>query len=99
MGFFKTLKDMMTTENIDFKEKINQGAIAIDVRTTAEYKSGHAKGSINVPLDQIKARANEFANKEVVVVCKSGMRSAQAKQALQSHGVNCYNAGAWQNIA
>jgi len=98
MGFFKTLKDMISTEKVDFNEKIEQGAVAIDVRSAAEYNSGHAKGSINIPLETISSKANNYAGKEVIVVCRSGMRSAQAKQIFEKQGITCYNAGAWQNI-
>ena len=98
MGFFKTLKDMMTTEKVNFNEKIKQGAVAIDVRTPAEFSSGHAKCSINIPLDTLISKVNNYSGKEVVVVCKSGMRSAQAKQLFKKQGIICYNAGAWQNI-
>ena len=34
----------------DYKKLLNQGALIIDVRTESEYKSGHIKKSINVPL-------------------------------------------------
>lgn len=99
MGFFKTIKDMVTSEKVDFSEKINQGAVVIDVRTPAEFNSGHTKGSINIPLNSISSKVNNYSGKEVIVVCKSGMRSAQAKQLFEKQGISCYNAGAWQNIS
>ncbi len=99
MGFLKTLRDMITTEKIDFTEKIKQGAPIIDVRTSAEFNSGHSKGSINIPLNILSVKLNNFTNKEVIVVCKSGMRASQAKQLFDRQGIACHNAGAWQNIA
>lgn len=89
---------MIATEKVDFNEKIKQGAVAIDVRTSAEFNSGHAKGSINIPLDSISKKVSNYAGKEVVVVCRSGARSAQAKQIFENNGIACYNAGAWENI-
>ena len=37
---------------VNLGELIANGATIIDVRTRGEYSSGHAKGSVNVPLDQ-----------------------------------------------
>lgn len=99
MGFFKTIKDMVTSEKVDFSEKINQGAVVIDVRTPGEFSSAHAKGSVNIPLSNLSAKISNYTGKEVIVVCKSGMRSAQAKQLFEKQGISCYNAGAWQNVA
>jgi len=35
------------------KEWVARGAIVVDVRTPNEFRNGHAKGAINVPLDKI----------------------------------------------
>ena len=98
MGFFKIIKDMVTSEKVDYSEKIKQGAAIIDVRTAGEFNSGHAKGSLNIPLNNLSSKISNYTGKEVIVVCKSGMRSAQAKQLFERQGVSCYNAGAWQNL-
>ena len=37
----------------DYAALIRQGAIIVDVRTPGEYKSGHIKGSLNLPLDSL----------------------------------------------
>ena len=38
---------------VDIGELIRNGAIIVDVRSKGEYSSGHVKGSINIPLDQL----------------------------------------------
>jgi rhodanese-related sulfurtransferase len=63
------------------------GAQVIDVRTTGEYQLGHIPGSINVPVDEIGAKAASW-NKDgsYVVYCASGARSATAQETLKSMG-------------
>jgi phage shock protein E len=63
------------------------GAQVIDVRTTGEYQLGHIPGSINVPVDEIGAKAASW-NKDgsYVVYCASGARSATAQETMKSMG-------------
>ena len=56
----------------NYKELLNQGAIIIDVRTEPEYKSGHIKNSINVPLKDLTYRINERMERPknlVFIIC------------------------------
>ncbi|MCS6980905.1 MAG: rhodanese-like domain-containing protein [Flavobacteriales bacterium] len=78
-----------------------QKAFLVDVRTPAEFAAGSAPGAVNIPLDQVLSRIGEFRNKEkIVVFCRSGSRSARAKEILESHGItNVINGGSWQNVA
>lgn len=82
---------------VDYKALLNQGAVIVDVRTIAEYKSGHIKGSVNIPLDQVKSKLADLKkkNKPVITCCRSGSRSAMAKTILKAAGIECYNGGAW----
>jgi rhodanese-related sulfurtransferase len=86
----------MNTENIDIKE-----ATIIDVRTPGEFMMGNVKGSINIPLDEVSSRVEEFKNIQgnVVLCCASGGRSGQATMFLQQNGLsNVYNGGGWQTV-
>ncbi len=82
------------------KESILKGATLIDVRTEKEFAGGSARGAINIPLDQVESRIAEFKKeKEIVVFCRSGNRSGQAKTILNKHGINSVlNGGAWGNV-
>ncbi|MFN6293056.1 MAG: rhodanese-like domain-containing protein, partial [Bacteroidota bacterium] len=52
---FNTLKSLFGTgPSADFKTLATNGATIIDVRSKAEYASGHIKGSINIPLDTLQ---------------------------------------------
>ena len=61
----------------------------LDVRTPAEFAEGHIPGTVNVPLDQLPARLGELnAHKveDIVVVCRSGVRSARAAELMATAG-------------
>lgn len=72
------------------KEKIQQGATTIDIRTPSEYESGHHGGAKNIPLQELKDRLAEVGdsdkNKAIVVYCASGMRSTKAAKILTDAG-------------
>lgn len=72
----------------------------VDVRTEQEFKSGHVKGSVNIPLGTVLAEINKFKNKkQIVVFCRSGNRSSMAKSLLVSKGItNVTNAGTWVKV-
>lgn len=80
---------------------IKDGAFLVDVRTSAEFAEGRAKGSVNIPLDQIASNLEKFKNKKnIVVFCRSGARSSQAKAILERNGfTNVTNGGTWQNVS
>ena len=78
-----------------------EGALLVDVRTDAEFGSGHIDGAMHIPHDQIGDRVAEVEKavggdkaKPVVVYCRSGRRSGMAKQTLESKGfTNVVNLG------
>lgn len=68
--------------------RIAAGATVIDVRTVAEYESGHFPGAKNIPISQLEARMAEVGAKDadIVLYCKSGARSGQAQGILAAAG-------------
>ena len=86
---------------VDFSELVKSGAVILDVRTKGEFASGHIKGSINIPVEQLAGNLNKLKDKNNVIItcCASGMRSASAKGLLTSRGyVNVYNGGSWSSL-
>jgi len=65
-------------------------ASIVDVRTPQEFAEGHYPGAVNIPLDQVPARIEEFAEmkKPIVAYCRSGNRSGQAMAILKQAGIN-----------
>ena len=79
----------------------NTDHILVDVRTPEEFLSGHIAGAVNIPLQELPQRLSEIpTDKDVVVYCRSGNRSAQASGILASNDyTNIYDLGgviAWQ---
>jgi rhodanese-related sulfurtransferase len=85
---------------VDWKELVEKGAQIIDVRTPGEFKGGHIKGSVNIPLQNLGAQMNRIAkDKPVITCCASGMRSASAKSMLQANGyAEVHNGGGWLSL-
>lgn len=79
---------------------LGQGAIIINVRTPAEFKSGHIKNSKNFPLNELKQNVDELRSyqKPLILVCQSGMRSITAKAFLESKGLQAFNGGSWSAL-
>ena len=85
----------------NFRELVKEGAIIVDVRTASEFSSGHIKGAINIPVDQLRSNLNKLKNKEQVIItcCASGMRSASARGVLMEAGyTQVYNGGGWNGL-
>ena len=84
----------------DLKAKIEEGAFLVDVRTPGEYSSGHVKGSVNIPLDSVTQQLAQFKDKKnIIVFCRSGNRSGQAKMILEQYGfTNVVNGGTWEDV-
>ncbi len=66
-----------------------------------EFAGGSVPGAVNIPLDQVSSQIARFKDKKgVVVFCKSGMRSGQAKGILDQNGIpQVINGGTWQNVS
>lgn len=95
LGF---LKSLFGGENIT--DKLREGAFLVDVRTPTEFDAGHVKGSVNIPLDRVAISLEKFKNKQnIIVFCRSGNRSSQAKSILEKNGfTNVTNGGTWQSV-
>ena len=98
MGFFSAL--FGKTDNSQLTSVIKEGAILVDVRSPGEFSSGSVKGAINIPLEQMHSQLGKLKGKKnIVVFCRSGNRSSQAKTILeQSNFKNVINGGTWQNV-
>ena len=93
MGWLRTL--FGTRKGIGPREAdglMRSGALLLDVREPAEWRAGHAPGARHIPLGEIEGRLGELQRDQtVVVVCRSGGRSARATTVLTRSGVQALN--------
>jgi rhodanese-related sulfurtransferase len=89
-----------SSNNENLATLVNDGAFLVDVRSPGEFADGNVKGSVNIPLDQVQNQLAKFKDKEsIVVFCRSGNRSSQAKSILEQNGfTNVTNGGTWQDV-
>ena len=68
-------------------QDVPDDAFLLDVREEDEWVAGHAPGATHVPMMEIPGRTGEVPqDRDVVVVCRSGQRSAQVVAFLQQRG-------------
>ncbi len=93
------LKKLFGGTSVNFAELEKQGAMIIDVRSPAEFKGGHIKGSVNIPLPSLQANLSKVPkNKAIITCCASGMRSGSAKSLLKAAGYDVHNGGGWMSL-
>ena len=66
---------------------VEEQAFIVDVREKGEYEVGHLKGSVNIPLSELRERTDEIPkDRPVFLHCRSSQRSYNALMALQGRG-------------
>lgn len=70
----------------EFAAAWRQETPLIDVRSPDEYAEAHVPGAVNVPLADVLAAPQRFADQDLYVICRSGGRSATAADAVNAAG-------------
>ena len=61
--------------------------LLLDVRSTTEFRSGHIRHALSMPVEEIGKRSNELGNEKILVIyCRSGKRSLRALSLLNEIG-------------
>src|SRR6202142_2747570 len=85
----------------DAVDLLKKGALVIDVRTPAEFNSGHLSQAYNMPLDEVEdlvLRQVKDKSKVLLMHCQSGVRSKSAKERLERIGYkNVFNMGSYES--
>lgn len=91
--FASTIKEIEATELAQWVNDANHQLRVIDVRQMEEIAMGTVRTAEALPLHILPARVNEFSmDEKLVIICRSGARSAQACMFLQQQGFsNVYN--------
>jgi rhodanese-related sulfurtransferase len=48
---------------------------ALDVRSAAEFNTGHVPGAMNMPMEQLESRMEDLPPGPLVLICESGARA------------------------
>ena len=96
-----TPPDVDHIDPVEGKRRVDAGALLLDVRNPDEWQAGHAEGAAWIPMRELAERQEELpTDREIVVICKTGGRSAQVAQALVAAGYGAVNVAggseAWQ---
>ncbi len=73
-------------------DSIEADQVILDVRTTPEIEAGAVAGSIHIPIDELRDRLDELPrDKELVVLCRVGLRGYLGCRILSQNGFRCRN--------
>jgi len=97
---FESIKKLFGNSSTTTFKPIAEDTIIVDVRTPFEFTSGHIPGSRNIPLDTLPFKIQELKKlgKTIITVCRSGARSATAKNLLAAAELDVYDGGSWTNF-
>ena len=71
---------------------VEAGALLLDVREPDEWEAGHAPAAVLVPMGQVHDRASTLSSgRVIVVICRSGGRSAAVTELLRARGYDAVN--------
>ncbi len=75
----------------ELADALEGGAVLIDVRSPGEFDRGSIPGAVNLPLDDLRARAGELEGRSVIVHCQVGQRGHTAARLLAQRGIDVRN--------
>jgi CRP-like cAMP-binding protein len=73
------------------QDKIAKGSLLIDVRVHDEFVKHRVEGSVNIPLTMLRVKLDGLnLERDYILLCDDGARSAAAAFLLAQHGLNCF---------
>ena len=86
----------ISATNLREQMKLDSSLVILDVRNPYELEQylGHIDGVINIPVQELEKRIgelDEYKNREIAVICRSGRRSLSATNLLIEYGFNAKN--------
>jgi CoA-disulfide reductase len=82
-------------ENVQWHEIddiVSNGGWLVDVRTPQEFARGSIRGSINIPLDELREQLSQLPQDQTIyVTCQVGLRGYIAARILRAHGFQAKN--------
>lgn len=82
-------KNLVSYEELQQSLSNKEAIVLLDVRTQEEFDNGHIPGAVLLPYDEVEEKAAKLLpdkDREIVIYCRSGRRSAIAKDSLEALG-------------
>jgi len=94
-------EDVETIQWNEIDSIIEDGGLQIDVREPSEREAGYIKGSVNIPLGEIRGRLEELPKDNTIyVTCQVGLRGYLATRILMANGFKVKNLdGGWKTYS
>jgi queuine tRNA-ribosyltransferase len=71
----------------DTAAALDAGALMVDVREAFEWRAGHARGAVHVPMMEVPARLDELPrDAPIYLICATGNRSGRVAEYLRQNG-------------
>ena len=71
---------------------VSRQLVLVDVRQFVELRTGRIRGSVNIPLAQLRGRLGELeGDRQVAFLCHSGARSSRATNLAIKAGCDAVN--------
>lgn len=86
---FSLFKVVQSVSIAELEQNLMSKIKLIDVRTSEEYRRGHIAQAENIPLNEINTYRGK--EKQLFVICQSGMRSKSAARILMKKGYDVKN--------
>ena len=81
------MPDTITVQ--EAQEQFAKGAFLLDVREQSEWEEAHVDGAVLIPLGELSNRIAEIpTDQDVLILCRSGNRSGQARDLLRAAGLS-----------
>ncbi|MFH5821047.1 rhodanese-like domain-containing protein [Georgenia sp. AZ-5] len=77
--------------DLDPERPVPHGYVLLDVREQDEWDAGHAPGAVHIPMGELPVRVDDIPEGDLLVVCRSGGRSARSVAWLNQAGFDAYN--------
>ncbi|HZK06434.1 MAG TPA: rhodanese-like domain-containing protein [Actinomycetaceae bacterium] len=79
--------------DLDITEPVPEGTVVVDVREQDEWDAGHVPDAVHIPMSELAQRVRELPEAPLLVICRSGGRSARAVSWLRQFGYDATNLG------
>ena len=78
----------INAQQLDQQLKQGDDVYVLDVREPHEWSTGHLTNATHIPMREIPSRLADIPkDRDIVVVCRSGARSANVQQFLKANGI------------